>query len=124
MRQFAILLTCWLACSALSSAQEQPQPPPVPAADPTVYGEYPVTYKRIVGRWLESKLADPTSAVIDWTDVPKPGEYKTQKGEVFVGYVIDIKVNARNRFGAPTGKQKYRVVIRNGEVVWGGRPRY
>ena len=58
------------------------------------------------------------------TDVPKAGEYKTQKGATFVGYVVDFKVNARNQFGAPTGKQNYRVVIRNGEVIWGGRPRY
>ena len=98
---------------------------PAPTVDPKVYGEYPTLYKRIVGRWLETKLADPTSAVIDWMEqTPQPGEYRTQKGDVFVGYVLDFKVNARNQFGAPTGKQKYRVVIRNGEVLWGGRPRY
>ncbi len=97
---------------------------PSPAADPQIYGEYPIAYKQIVGRWLETKLQDPTSAVIDWMEAPKAGEYTTQKGKRFVGYVIDIKVNARNQFGAPTGKQRYRVVVRSGEVVWGGRPRY
>ena len=92
--------------------------------DPKIYGQYPMGYKAIVQRWLESKLQDPSSAVIDWLDVPKPGEYKTQKGERHVGYLLDIKVNARNQFGAYTGKQRYRVVIKNGEVIWGGRPRY
>jgi hypothetical protein len=96
----------------------------IPAADEKVYGVYPIAYKTLVNRWLETKLADPTSAVIDWTDAPRAGEYKTKKGDTFVGYVIDFKVNARNQFGAPTGKQNYRVVIRNGEVIWGGRPRY
>ena len=117
------------AQSPTPSAPAQPSvapeaAPPAPAADPKVYGEYPAMYKRIVGRWLEKKLADPTSAVIDWLDTPKPGEYKTQKGQLYVGYVIDIKVNARNQYGAPTGKQRYRIVIRDDEVIWGGRPRY
>ncbi len=92
--------------------------------DPKTYGQYPMAYKEIVTRWLATKLLDAPSAVIDWVDVPKPGEYKTQKGERFVGYVVDFKVNSRNRFGGYTGKQRYRTVIRNGEVAWGGRPRY
>lgn len=94
------------------------------SADAKVYGQYPLAYKEITQRWLETKLADPKSAVIDWGDAPKPGEYKTQKGERFVGYIVDFKVNARNQFGAYTGKQKYRVVIQNGNVLWGGHPRY
>jgi len=108
---------------AQSPAPSPSEAPPV-TGDPNVYGQYPMGYKQIVNRWLETKLADPTSAIIDWAEAPKPGEYKTQKGETHVGYVVDIKVNARNQFGAPTGKQRYRLVIRNGEVIWGGRPRY
>ncbi len=111
--------------SGVLPARAQTEMEIVPSAgDPKVHGQYPMAYKEIVERWLATKLQDPTSAVVDWIDVPKPGEYKTQKGERFVGYVLDIKVNARNQFGAYTGKQRYRVVIRNGEVVWGGRPRY
>jgi hypothetical protein len=93
------------------------------AADAKIYGEYPMAYRDIIQRWLETKLADPASALIDWGDPPKAAEYKTAKGQSYVGYVVDFKVNARNNFGAYTGKQKYRVVIRNGVVLWGGRPR-
>jgi hypothetical protein len=138
MKEVVACLGLLIAFAATASAQTTPaaSPPPqvpapaaepapsIPAADPKVYGEYPMGYKQIVNRWFETKLADPTSAIIDWAEPPKPGEYKTQKGETHVGYVIDVKVNARNQFGAPTGKQKYRLVIRNGEVIWGGRPRY
>ena len=132
MKAVVILLGCLTALHLTAFGQTAsptaPAPtaepaPSIPAADPAVYGVYPMAYKELIGRWLETKLADPTSAVIDWTDAPKAGEYKTKKGESFVGYVVDFKVNARNQFGAPTGKQRYRVVIRNGEVIWGGRPR-
>jgi len=116
-----VLLSSLGPARAQTDVEVVPSPP---AADTKVYGEYPMAYKEIINRWLETKLADPTSAVIDWGEAPKPGEYTTQKKQRFVGYVVDFKVNARNQFGAPTGKQKYRVVIRNGEVVWGGRPRY
>ncbi len=121
----AILFGCYVSVGGLSAAPAPNEVQVVPAAaDPKVYGQYPIAYKEIITRWLGTKLVDPASAVVDWTEIPKPGEYKTQKGETFVGYVVDFKVNARNQFGGPTGKQRYRVVIRNGDVVWGGRPRY
>ncbi|MBA3386189.1 MAG: hypothetical protein M3505_01830 [Verrucomicrobiota bacterium] len=125
MRLAVILLGCWIGFTTLGAARPQTEIEVAPVTgDPKVYGEYPMAYKEIIQRWLETKLADAPSAVLDWTDAPKPGEYKTQKGQRFIGYVVDFKVNARNQFGAPTGKQKYRVVIRNGDVLWGGRPRY
>jgi hypothetical protein len=125
MRNIAtLLLSGCIAFATIAGALAQNDPTPSPTPDPKVYGEYPTEWKQIVNRWLETKLVDPTSAVIDWGDAPKPGEYKTQKGEQFVGYVVDLKVNARNQFGAPTGKQRYRVVIHDGEVAWGGHPRY
>jgi hypothetical protein len=129
MRRAVILAIVALMSGGVSAARAQDpntQIEVVPqgvAADAKIYGEYPIAYRDIISRWLGTKLADPASAVIDWGDPPKAAEYKTAKGQSYVGYVIDFKVNARNNFGAYTGKQKYRVVIRNGEVLWGGRPR-
>src|SRR5450755_427165 len=118
-----LLVSCCLVGSSISFAEDRTEIEVIPATgDPKVYGEYPMAYREIIERWLETKLADAKSAVIDWAQAPKPGDYKTQKGERFVGYVVDFKVNARNQFGTYTGKQKYRVVIRNGDVLWGGRP--
>lgn len=124
MRIAVVPLGFCLVFGALTSARSQTEIEVVPAADAKIYGEYPMAYKEIITRWLETKLADAPSALLDWTDAPNPGEYRTQKRERFVGYVVNFKVNARNQFGAYTGKQLYRVVIRNGDVVWGGRPRY
>ncbi len=123
MKPVAMLLGFSMAFSGLTSAQSPTDVSAVPAADKQVYGEYPIAYKEIITRWLATKLVDPPSAAVEWGEAPKPGEYQTQKRDTFVGYVVDFKVNARNQFGGPTGKQKYRVVIRNGDVIWGGHPR-
>lgn len=121
--KYALIFFSCVILGAVAGAQTEIQITPA-TGDPKTYGEYPLAYKEIITRWLETKLVDAESALIDWGEAPKPGEYRTQKKERFIGYVVDFKVNARNQFGAYTGKQKYRVVIRNGEVAWGGRPRY
>jgi len=123
----AIALGYLMVCGGVvtASAQTEVQVVPPPAADVKVYGEYPIAYQAIITRWLETRLIDPLSAVVDWAEPPKAGEVPGPKGSTqrFVGYLVDFKVNARNQFGAATGKRKYRVVIRNGEVLWGGHPR-
>jgi hypothetical protein len=117
----SLLLFVFLLGAAIASAEPaQNEIEIVP--DSKTYGEFPIAYKEIITKWLGTRLADPASAVIEWGDPPKPGEVSPKKGQRFVGYVVDFKVNARNRFGTYTGKQKYRVLIRNGEVLWGGRP--
>jgi len=97
----------------------------VPAESPTpadsVYGAYPKDYKRTVNRWLETHLVDPTSAVVEWLGEPKPTEVPVKGGAPLRGYLVEIKVNSRNQFGAPTGKQKHRLLIRDGEVIKTGR---
>ena len=82
------------------------------------YGPYPTNYKEIVMKWLETQLIHASSAQIEWKDDPKPADLGTQ-GEHLYGYLVNFTVNARNRFGAYTGKQSHGVLIRNGEVVKG-----
>jgi hypothetical protein len=87
-------------------------------ADVDRYGPYPTDYKEIVMKWLETQLIDASSARIEWKDDPKPADLGTQ-GEHFYGYLVNFTVNARNRFGAFTGKQNHGALIRNGKVVKG-----
>jgi len=89
------------------------------AADPAVYGEYPKNYQEIIMKWLETKLADPKSAQIEWISPPKPADLPGPKGQRFHGYLVEFKVSARNRFGAYTGKQKHGALIRDGKVIKG-----
>jgi hypothetical protein len=88
-------------------------------ADPAVYGEYPKNYKEIITKWLETKLADPQSAQIEWTSAPKPADLPGPNGKHLIGYLVEFKVSARNRFGAYTGKQKHGALIRDGNVIKG-----
>ena len=119
----AVVLGCLLLAGLRPAvAQNEIQVLP-PAADAKIYGEYPIAYKETITKWMAERLTDPASAVYEWTSEPKQGEYTPKGQQRLVGYLVDFKVNARNQFGAATGKQKYQVLIRNGEVLWGGRPR-
>ncbi len=87
-----------------------------PSADTARYGPYPTYYKEIVMQWLNTQLIDPDSARIEWNGDPKPSD--VGKGsEALSGYLVNFTVNARNRFGSYTGKQKHSVLIRNGAVI-------
>jgi hypothetical protein len=87
-----------------------------PSPDTARYGPYPTDYKEIIMQWLNKQLIDPDSARIEWGEEPKPSEMG-KAGEAVSGYLVNFTVNARNRFGAYTGKQKHSVLIRNGEVI-------
>lgn len=88
-------------------------------ADSKTYGEYPKNYKEIILKWLETKLADPASARIEWTSEPRPAELPGPDGKRLHGYLVEFKVAARNAFGAYTGKQKHGALIKDGAVIKG-----
>jgi hypothetical protein len=87
-----------------------------PSPDTARYGPYPTYYKEITMVWLNKQLIDPDSARIEWSGDPKPTDLG-KGSEAVSGYLVNFTVNARNRFGAYTGKQKHSVLIRNGEVI-------
>ena len=89
-----------------------------PAADTERYGPYPTNYKEIVTKWLDTQLIDAESARIEWGGDPKPTTLGT-KDKPLYGYLVNFKVNARNRFGAYTGMQSHGALIHNGEVIKG-----
>ena len=106
-------------------AQTPAAPTATPLATPRVdqakYGVYPIAFRELVMRYLEKQLLDAGSAKIEWLGDPQPIEMKGSDNEMFLGYVVDFKVNSRNMFGTYTGMQTRRVYIRDGEVVGGGR---
>jgi hypothetical protein len=89
-----------------------------PSTDQSLCGPYPKNYKEIVTRWLQTQLIDAASARIEWNGDPKCVD-QGKKGEHLYGWLVNFKVNARNRFGAYTGKQSHGALIRDGEVVKG-----
>jgi hypothetical protein len=88
------------------------------AVDVSRYGPYPANFKEIVTKWLATQLLDPASAKIEWEGDAKPADLGTN-GQHLYGYVVNFKINSRNRFGAYTGKQEHGALIRNGEVIKG-----
>jgi hypothetical protein len=106
-------LICAVALGIMLAATLNAQ---TPSPDTARYGPYPTYYKEIVMQWLNTQLLDPDSARIEWSGEPKPSDM-TKGGAAVSGYLVNFTVNARNRFGSFTGKQKHSVLIRNGEVI-------
>jgi hypothetical protein len=89
-----------------------------PAPDPSLCGPYPKLYKEITWNWMQGELVDANSAKIEWDGDPKPADLG-QNGQHLYGWLVNFKVNSRNRFGTYTGKQDHAVLIRDGKVVKG-----
>ena len=87
-------------------------------ADTALYGPYPTNYKEIVMKWLETQLIDADSAKIEWNGEPKPSNQGTEDKPLY-GYLVNFKINARNRFGSYTGMQSHGALIRDGQVIKG-----
>jgi hypothetical protein len=120
-----VIAAAALSAAIVSAQTGSPAPgatkPAVPQVDEKKYGVYPIAWRELITRWLETELLDAASARIEWLGEPKPIAIKGRDGQPFYGYVVDFKVNSRNKFGMYTGFQTRRVYIRNGEVAAGGR---
>jgi hypothetical protein len=108
-----LILTLLVGVCAVWNLSAETQP-----ANTELYGPYPTNYKEIVTKWLETQLIDAESAHIEWNGEPKPVNLGTKDNPLY-GYLVNFKVNARNRFGAYTGMQSHGVLIRDGKVIKG-----
>lgn len=115
----AYVLVALLGLTALHVLPGEPLPgvPPEAAKNAEVYGQYPLGYKEIVTQWLHTRLIDPDTAVVEFITEPKIAELAGKNGERLFGYLVEYRVNSRNKFGAYTGMQKKGALIRNGEVI-------
>lgn len=67
---------------------------------------------------MKTVLVDADSAKIEWQGEPKPADLG-QNGEHVYGWLVQFRVNSRNRFGAYTGMQQHGALIRDNQVVKG-----
>jgi hypothetical protein len=115
MKTVALLVLLAMAAPAVARAETNEIQI---TADPALHGEYPKNYQEIITNWLQTVLADAPSAQIQWITVPKPGSLPEKRnGKALFGYLVELKVNSRNQFGAYTGMQKHTVLIHNGQVI-------
>jgi hypothetical protein len=112
-----VVLLVALGFCALSSASAQTGNLDV-GADAKLHGPFPTNYQEIITNWLQTVLVDAPSAQIEWVTTPKPGSMPEKKhGNPLFGYLVEFKLNSRNRFGAYTGMQKKTVLIHDGQVI-------
>src|SRR3954452_12592267 len=117
----ALLIACSLSLfiSAPANAQKEVTVPRA-KADLNVYGAYPIAYREILQRWMSPRLVTPNTAQFEFPSPPQAGQYTTENGKRYIGYIVEFTVRAQNRFGSYT-KEKYRAVIFAGNVLWVGR---
>jgi hypothetical protein len=89
-----------------------------PPPDASLCGPFPKLYKEIIWNWMQANLVDAESAKIDWDTEPKPADLGSNGAHLY-GWLVNFKVNARNRLGGYTGKQNHGALIRDGQVVKG-----
>jgi len=105
--KLALAITCLFVASALAQN-----------VDPALCGPFPKNYKEIVWNWLQGTLLDADSAKIEWQGDPKPADLGNN-GEHIYGWLVEFRVNSRNRFGQYTGKQSHGALIRDDQVIKG-----
>lgn len=115
MRTFANCI-CLLAMATLlsgcSSCFQQPE------ADAN-YGSTPVNYELAIKEYFESVLIDSESARYKFSQPVKAYENEglLAGGEVlWLGYLIETKVNAKNRLGGYVGYQPYVVLFKGNDI--------
>ena len=113
MKGLAFCAAMLFFVSSLAGQAQQGSP-----ADQSLYGPYPSNYKEIVMKWLSEQLVDVASARVEWQGDPQPTDLG-KNGEHVYGYLVQFRVNARNRFGTYTGMQQHGALIKNGEVIKG-----
>lgn len=108
MKLAATLAIC-CACGVLAQS---------PAPEAALCGPFPKHYKEVVWNWMQTMLIDADSAKIEWQGEPRPADLGAG-GQHLYGWLVEFRVNSRNRFGAYTGMQSHGALIRDDQVIKG-----
>lgn len=85
------------------------------------YGEYPANYEDLVKQHMKNILFDPYSAQYQFMGTPSRGYVQNSPllgGSRLIGFRGFFMVNAKNKFGAYVGNQKFGYLIRNNKVLY------
>ena len=101
-----------LALAALLLGCATPTQQELAAAD---YGSYPADFETIIKSYMQATLKDPESARYQFLNSPKSGW--NGFGGVKYGYVVCVRINAKNSYGGYVGNRMSYFMIRNGRVI-------
>lgn len=81
------------------------------------YGTYPTNYEEVIKAYLGNVLKDPYSAKVEFVKGPSTGWYAQFNGSKFFGYRVCAEINAKNSYGAYSGKNTHYFMINNERVI-------
>jgi len=82
------------------------------------YGQPPTNYEFDIKNLMATQLKDPESAKYDF-GYPKKGYSQdgwAAGGAVHFGYIVPVKINAKNSYGGYTGYKQYQYLYSEGMV--------
>lgn len=115
MKKLACLLLLVLlvgGCATIPPTQEE-------ISKLNLQSQPPLTtdYKQDIKNYFSDILFDPYSAVYEF-DQPQIGWYKEAfNGKLYGGWIVKVKVNAKNRMGGYVGKQPYAFIFERNAIV-------
>ena len=85
------------------------------------YGMAPtIDCQQVIKDYFSNALVDPYSAVYEFENTPTQYWYKEPPlmgGKLYAGYMVSVKVNAKNRMGGYTGKKQYIFIFNNNSII-------
>ena len=79
-------------------------------------GPWPSDHESVIREYMADLLKDPYSARYEDTRLLGPGWYKSLN-DLYAGYVVCSQINAKNSFGAYTGRQLHYFLIDDDWVI-------
>ena len=84
-------------------------------------GPLTVDYQAFIKKWFSTRLKDPYSAVYTFSQPQKGYQAKAPvpfgPGGYWLGYRVDVMVNAKNSFGGYVGAKKYTFWFRDNQLL-------
>lgn len=112
-----LVIVVALSCTTIPNNGVQKKNP-----SETDYGSYPSNFEEIVKEYYDRVLFDPYSAHYKVLGEPFRGYYVPPTlfldYKEYVGYVVPVRINAKNRYGAYVGAEEKGLIIRNNEVIY------
>ena len=78
-----------------------------------------IDYQESIKKYFNDVLFDPYSAVYEFRE-PRLYWYKDiplMGGAMYPGYLVSVKVNAKNRMGGYVGKHEYHFIFKNNQIT-------
>lgn len=88
---------------------------PGPNAD---YGPVPSDYEEKIKAEFDTRLIDPESARYEFGKPVKAYDNNIFSGEIdWIGYAVEITLNAKNRLGGYTGRSAYTILFKDNVIT-------